>query len=123
MKNKILFLSSNELGYEVFKQCLESIDADFYVMTLSKESNVVMYDEIDNELWHNCCKNVIEIKSVGDKFDPSLHEALMHKNSKKPSGTILEEFETGYKFHDKIIRHAKVIVSRGKTNWEITTKY
>ena len=67
MKHKILFLSSNELGYEVFKQCLESIDADFYVMTLSKESNVVMYDEIDNELWHNCCKNVIEIKSIREE--------------------------------------------------------
>ena len=58
--------------------------------------------------------DVVEIKSVGKKFDPTLHEALMQKKSSKASGIILEEFETGYKFHDKIIRHAKVIVSKGK---------
>ena len=58
--------------------------------------------------------NVVEIESVGNVFDPALHEALMHKKSNKTSGTILEQFEAGYKFHDKIIRHAKVIVSKGK---------
>jgi len=60
--------------------------------------------------------DVVEIKSVGSDFNPTLHEALMQKKSNKPSGTILEEFEAGYKFHDKIIRHAKVVVSKGKTS-------
>tara|TARA_A100001011_G_C14173389_1_gene783559 strand:- start:502 stop:1023 length:522 start_codon:yes stop_codon:yes gene_type:complete len=58
--------------------------------------------------------DVIQIQSIGKNFDPNLHEALMQKKSNKPSGLILEEFESGYKFHDKIIRHAKVIVSKGK---------
>ena len=35
----------------------------------------------------------------------------MMKKTKKKSGVILEEFEKGYLYHDKVIRHAKVIVS------------
>ena len=30
-------------------------------------------------------------------------------------GKIMEEYEKGYKYHDKIIRHAKVVVSKGKS--------
>ena len=56
-------------------------------------------------------KGVKTYNSLNESFDTEYHEALMMKKTKKKSGVILEEFEKGYLYHDKVIRHAKVIVS------------
>jgi len=56
-------------------------------------------------------KGVKTYSSLNESFDTEYHEALMMRKSKKKSGVILEEFEKGYTYHDKVIRHAKVIVS------------
>jgi len=50
-------------------------------------------------------------KSVGKEFNPDLHEAMTAKKSKKKSNLILEEYQVGYMYHDKVVRHSKVIVS------------
>jgi len=49
----------------------------------------------------------------GKKFDPEVAEAIMTIESKKPEGTIIEEIEPGYKMEEKIIRYARVQVSKG----------
>lgn len=51
---------------------------------------------------------------VGDKFDPSLSESIVEMESDQPEGTIVEIIESGYKLHDKILRPARVKVSKGK---------
>ncbi|MBK8270444.1 MAG: nucleotide exchange factor GrpE [Planctomycetes bacterium] len=52
------------------------------------------------------------IESVGKSFDPELHEALMQDpKSEQPAGTVTTEFERGYTLHDRVLRHAKVVVS------------
>ena len=51
-----------------------------------------------------------EFLSIGEKFDPELHEALMSEPGKEDN-VIVKEFEKVYKYKDKIIRHAKVVVS------------
>ena len=51
---------------------------------------------------------------AGKKFDPESAEAMMSVESDKPEGTIIEELEPGYKMNDKIIRYARVKVSKGK---------
>ena len=53
-------------------------------------------------------------ESKGNIFNPEFHEAIMSQKSKETENTIIEEFEKGYKINDKIIRHSKVIVSKGK---------
>jgi hypothetical protein len=45
-------------------------------------------------------------------FNPELHEALMSEESEKGENVILREFEKGYNYNDKILRHAKVVVSK-----------
>jgi len=51
--------------------------------------------------------------SVGEKFDPRLHEAVHIVDSKNhPPGTIVEEFEGGYFFKEKVLRPAKVSVAK-----------
>jgi len=49
----------------------------------------------------------------GDILDSDLHDALMVKQEKnKKDNEILEVFEKGYKYRDRVIRHAKVVVNK-----------
>ena len=58
-------------------------------------------------------EGVVKIKSVGEVFDPSRHDAAGTVDSKdKPEGTIIEEVLSGYTMNNNVLRHAKVIVSR-----------
>jgi molecular chaperone GrpE len=58
-------------------------------------------------------QGVEKIKAKGEPFDFNLHEALMQQPAEGvPPHTVLEEVEPGYKYKDKVIRHAKVIVSQ-----------
>ena len=53
-----------------------------------------------------------QFKSINETFNPELHDALLTQKSKKKKNTIIEEYEKGYKYHDKVIKHSKVIVSK-----------
>jgi len=57
---------------------------------------------------------ISKIDSLDKEFNPSYHEALLQQESDKEEGMIIEEYEKGYLYDDKIIRHAKVVVSKGK---------
>ena len=57
-------------------------------------------------------QGIVPFDSVGQDFDPELHEALMSEKSDKGDNVILKEFEKGYKYNDKILRHSKVVVSK-----------
>lgn len=59
-------------------------------------------------------EGISEIETDGKKFDPSNHEALEEVESDTLEGTITETISAGYKMGDKIIRPAKVKVSKGK---------
>lgn len=60
-------------------------------------------------------EGVGKIESEGAKFDPALHEALTHEEYPElPAGHIIEELESGYKMGQKVLKVAKVRVSRGK---------
>lgn len=54
-----------------------------------------------------------EIESVGQPFDPKVHEALAEvPGTEHPPGTVIEEMEKGYKLNDKVVRYARVVVSK-----------
>ena len=53
------------------------------------------------------------IEAQGKLFDPNYHEALMQAENKDvPEHTILEELQKGYLLNDRVIRTAKVKVSK-----------
>lgn len=56
-------------------------------------------------------QGVEEIKTVGEKMDHNLHEALMQGEGEE--GIIIEEFEKGYTLRGQVVRHAKVKVGKG----------
>jgi molecular chaperone GrpE len=50
--------------------------------------------------------------STGRPFDVNLHDVLMSvPRNDVDDHTILDEVETGYMMHDKVLRHAKVLVA------------
>ncbi len=54
-----------------------------------------------------------DMKAVGEPFDPNKHDALMQvENADVDSDVVVEEHIKGYEYKDKVIRHAKVIVSK-----------
>lgn len=58
-------------------------------------------------------KGVEEMKTVGEKFNPEIHEAVeMVSFSDKSEGEILEEVQKGYKLNGRVIRVAKVKVAK-----------
>lgn len=53
-----------------------------------------------------------EIETVGQKFDPELHEAVSHiDDPNKGENEIVEEYRKGYRIGNKVIRHSMVIVA------------
>ncbi|MCD6023543.1 MAG: GrpE protein [Fibrobacteria bacterium] len=56
-----------------------------------------------------------EIDPSGTEFDPNLHEALLQQTSDTvPENHVIQTVSKGYKLKSKILKHAKVIVSKGK---------
>jgi molecular chaperone GrpE len=52
----------------------------------------------------------------GDKFDPSVHEAIAEIDSELPAGSVVNEIEAGYRLFEKVLRATRVTVSKDKTN-------
>ena len=59
---------------------------------------------------------LVEIRvKAGDQFDPAVHEAVSHVDSSDhPEGTVMEALNSAYKLGDRLLRPARVVVSKGK---------
>lgn len=71
------------------------------------------------ELVHTNLKKTLErigvkkMSVVGEPFDVELHEAVMRQPSDTPEDTVITDVEPGYTYHERVLRHAKVIISAG----------
>jgi len=62
-------------------------------------------------------EGIKEIKALGEMFDANLHHAVEKGNdSEKPNGVILEVFQKGYHYKDRILRPAMVKVNEWSDN-------
>ncbi len=58
---------------------------------------------------------VTPIESVGREFNPDEMDALtMEASDEVPANHVISEFAKGYRFKDRVLRHAQVVVSSGK---------
>lgn len=60
-------------------------------------------------------RNAIKaVPGVGAPFDPHVHQAVQEvEDPSVPSGTVVQVFQTGYAIHDRLLRAAMVVVSKG----------
>lgn len=72
------------------------------------------FNLIQHKLIHELSlKGLKPMNSVGQAFDPDMHEAIakVPASDEQQKGTIVDEVEKGYYLSDKIIRYAKVVVA------------
>ena len=56
---------------------------------------------------------VKRFSAEGEPFDPAKHEAMMQVlTADVPENTVVQVFQDGYLYHEKVLRHAKVSVSK-----------
>jgi len=56
---------------------------------------------------------VERVESVGQPFDPAIHEAVaMVESNEQPPGCVLEEHRPGYRLRDRLLRAAMVVVAK-----------
>ena len=56
---------------------------------------------------------ITKIDSLNKKFDPNLHQAMMEiENDDLDEGVVVQEIQTGYMMHDRLLRPAMVGVSK-----------
>ncbi len=97
---------------EVFLPCLDTFKVAKKSITDSKVLEGV--EMIENNILQALEKiGVQKIESIGQKYDPNLHNVIAIANVQdKENDIILEEYQAGYKYNDRIIRYSKVIVNK-----------
>ena len=75
------------------------------------------FEIINKDLLSIFKKNNIEpIKSINEKLDPNLHQAMMEiEDDSKEPGTIVQEIQKGFMMKDRLLRPALVGVAKRKT--------
>jgi molecular chaperone GrpE len=54
-----------------------------------------------------------EIEAAGKLFDPNVHEAISHQESDQvPEGHVLQQVRKGYRFKERLLRPATVVVAK-----------
>lgn len=70
----------------------------------------IVYDQMLDVLKSH---GVEQTAAVGEKFDPSKHEAMMRREeADQEDDTVLEEFQKGYRLGERVLRPSKVIVNK-----------
>ena len=74
-------------------------------------------DIINNDMLSIFKKNNIEpVKSINEKLDPNLHQAMMEvEDDSKEPGTIVQEIQKGFMMKERLLRPSLVGVSKKKT--------
>lgn len=92
--DRALLSASESSDFTSFKEGIEMIEKQFKGMLSTN--------------W-----GLSRIESVGKEFDPQIHEALLMEDSTEIEvPTVSEEFQSGYKLHDKVLRASKVKVQK-----------
>lgn len=100
--------------YDDLKRSMEHIDNDN--LESVREGFKMITDKFAQVLDG---QGVKKMKTVGEEFNYEYHEALLQQPSNDvPANIIIEEVESGYTYKDKVLKHAKVIVSQGMENKE-----
>jgi len=115
VRAEVIVKFSNESMLRDLITVMDSFDLSIASLeVVSKDSPLLKGVSMTRSQMENMLKKygLEPIKSLGQKFDPNLHEILFEVESEKPEGTIVEEIERGWKLYEKVVRPARVKVSK-----------
>lgn len=99
---------------EIFIPCLDVFKKAKGM--ISDENSLKGIEMLENEILSSLkTLGVEKIETVGKPFDPNIHHCLMVMEDKtKPDNVVIDEYQAGYKYKDKIIKYSQVIVNKLK---------
>lgn len=105
--------------WDLVKDLIAVLDSfDLAIAALEKEGKVdkgvnMIRSQIEDVLKKRGLEKMVV--SVGQAFDPALHESVGEAESNQPAGSIAEEVERGYILNGRVIRPARVKISKNKS--------
>jgi molecular chaperone GrpE len=92
-----------------FERTLSHAESAENVEAMAKGVKIIYDEMLDIFKAHRA----VQITSLNEKFDPSIHQAMLQRcEEDKIDGIVLEEYQKGYKLNDRVIRPAKVVVNK-----------
>lgn len=97
------------------RRALDSIDADARKASDAMENLATGVELTERDLHAIMERQAIKrIDPLGQRFDSNQHEALFEiPDDSQPAGTVAQVIEVGYMLHDRLLRPAKVGVTKG----------
>ena len=96
-------------AFDNLEHTLHSADSAENLEVLIKGIRII-YDQMTDILKSH---GVEQIKALGEKFDPALHQAMMQRaDADSEDGVILEEFQKGYQLNGRVVRPSNVVVNK-----------
>jgi len=93
-----------------FDKAMEAVSSGDNMESIREGINLI-YTEFKEVMKKNGVSNIV---SVGESFDPNLHEAVAKLPSDEEENKIVQEFRKGYSLNERVLRAAMVAVSTGK---------
>jgi molecular chaperone GrpE len=112
---------ANENFAKAMLPVVDSLDLAIESSSNDKHANNSMVEGVNMTL-----KEILKVfeqfgvkrfESIGNNFDPSLHQAVMQEETDAfPENTVSKEIQKGYMIHDRLLRPAMVVVSKKPEN-------
>ncbi|MBI4139453.1 nucleotide exchange factor GrpE [Candidatus Woesearchaeota archaeon] len=93
-----------------FEQALKNIGDDSHAKGVR-----MIFDQLRKVLES---EGLQRLEVLNKEFNVDEHEALLTKESKNSDNTVIEELQAGYKLKNKVVRHARVVISKSKQKIE-----
>jgi len=114
---------ANESFVKAMLPVVDSLDLAIESSSNDKHANNSMVEGVNMTL-----KEILKVfeqfgvkrfESIGNTFDPSLHQAVMQEETDTyPENTVSKELQKGYMIHDRLLRPAMVVVSKKRAESE-----
>src|SRR2546421_11193002 len=96
-------------NFDMALAAVQSADGGAATQSLQTGVNMI-YQQLKNTLIET---GLEEIDATGKPFDPNLHEAVSQKETAEaPEGQVIQQLRKGYRFRERLLRPASVVVAR-----------
>ena len=109
-QESIVSLANERIAVDIL-EVVDNLDRALKSDDSHLREGIVQIQQILNSLLDR--HGITAMDVLKKSFNPKEHEAIAHIPSADAEGTIIEEIARGYRMHGKVIRYAKVAVSKG----------
>jgi molecular chaperone GrpE len=105
-----------QAGERIISNLLPAIDdLDRAIESMSDDERASSWGEgillVQRKIWSTLeSEGVAPIISLGQPFDPSLHEAISMQKGANGATTVIQEYQRGFMLGDRVLRPAMVVV-------------